>query len=76
MDQITQEQLPNIDITDFTLYATSMAMRMGLEPKTSVVNSLGEAHFCKGLYISDASVSNQSGVVSVNIAVSHKMHNL
>ena len=53
-----QNILKNIDITDFTLYAAHpmATCRMGLQPQNSVVNSRGEAHLCKNLYIADASV--------------------
>ena len=73
-----QKQLKNIDITDFTLYAAHpmATCRMGNTPETSVVNSLGEAHLCKGLYISDASVFPTSLGVNPQIttmAVSHRI---
>lgn len=46
------------DIADFTLYAAHpmSTCRMGVDPKTSVIDPSGEAHGVPGLCIADASV--------------------
>jgi choline dehydrogenase-like flavoprotein len=38
--------------------------RMGLDPKTSVVNQYGQAHDVKNLYIIDSSIFITSGAVN------------
>lgn len=50
-------------------YHPQGTMRMGADPKTSVVNPYGETHDVKGLYVADASLFPTSILVNPQITV-------